>query len=588
MNYPEKVKRARPWFIASYRLSNNPRIHDLLFPMLDGPRGKNGEYFGTPWHDISIALYDLEGLILSKDWLSNDHIFITLEYTLASYESSVWIFPWAVQEDDNTVPPKSLGTRRLAAGKRFWVFVLHRHGNHWALAVYDQLKCSIFLFDSMAVQNARKEQAFKTDLWRLIHEVSDIPPARPNPLIYTMKSPRQTEDWECGIWVLEFARFFFQEVQDGHNLYSGKRWIQSRLYCNLGKRHTPQMKMLRCWTEFIRASLGSYSPSPQLGHPQVHLTRRRYPRWEDPNAYVPPPWPAQPPPAVVNLSEDVDMLPPPPATPKTPGPIKDRQQEHPPVEATSLRQIDEHMDIDAFVTDVIYQLDDELADSPPALDSPAPIPRYRAEPSTPSAAQPATPTRRPTSRRSIKTLRSEVLTVMDLQNKGRTTEAMAKIDKFRGWSSAWSEQGVPAPLFDSDAEAQEWTEHHSRPTSPESSSRPPTKLRRPLTIRERKPTPRSKARPVTPEPKTPTTSRRVKTPRTKTPTAATQWRKPPIFDCVRAPELHWEPRNPAWFEGWTKMDQDIEDWKARERARRHAAQQGPTREERMAMRRNHR
>src|SRR3954451_24304087 len=32
MNYPEKVKSARPWFIASYRLSNNPRIHGLLFP----------------------------------------------------------------------------------------------------------------------------------------------------------------------------------------------------------------------------------------------------------------------------------------------------------------------------------------------------------------------------------------------------------------------------------------------------------------------------------------------------------------------------------------------------------------------------
>ena len=247
-------------------------------------------------------------------------------------------------------------------------------------------------------------------------------------------------------------------------------------------------------------------------------------------------------------------MPPPPATPKTPGPIKGRQQEHPPAEATSLRQIDEHMDIDTFVTDVIYQLDDELADDLPALDSPAPIPRHPIEPSTPSAAQMATPTRRPTTRRSVKTLRSEVLTVMDLQNKGRTTEAMAKIDKFRGWSSAWSEQGVPGTLFDSDAEAKDWTELHSRPTSPESSSRPPAKLRRPLAIREGRPVPRPRARAVTPEPKTPTTSRRVKTPRTRTPTTAKQWRKPPIFDCVRAPELHWEPRNPVWFEGWTKMD----------------------------------
>ena len=358
-----------------------------------------------------------------------------------------------------------------------------------------------------------------------------------------MKSPRQTEDWECGIWVLEFARFFFQEVQDGHNLHTGKRWAQSRLYCNLGKRHTPQMRMLRCWTEFIRASLGSYSPPPQLGNPQVHLTRTRYPQWEDPNAYVPPPWPA--PPVVVNIPEDVDM-PLPPATPKTPGPIKARQQEHPPDEAASLRQIDEHMDIDAFVTGVIYQLDDDSL----TLDSPAPIPRHRGEPVTPSAVQSATPTRRPTSKRSVRTLQTKVLRITDLQNEGRTTESVAKINEFQGWTSVWSEQGVPATLFDSDAEAKEWTDRHSRPTSPESSRPPKNRRPLPLPIREGRPTPRSKPRTVTPEPKTPTTtSRRPKTPRTKTPGAEKKWRKPPIFDCVRAPELHWEPQNPAWFEG---------------------------------------
>lgn len=49
----------------------------------------------------------------------------------------------------------------------------------------------------------------------------------------------------------------------------------------------------------------------------VHQSQpRKYLEWNDPNAYVPPPWPA--PPAVVTIPEDVDM-PPPPATPKTAG-----------------------------------------------------------------------------------------------------------------------------------------------------------------------------------------------------------------------------------------------------------------------------
>ena len=95
VQYPPHVVIRRPDWIVSFRLSENSRIHDYLFPLCSGPRGRNGEYFGIPWHDISLALYDVEGLIMQKEWFFLDAILLLLYFSLSTYEHCVWIYPSA-------------------------------------------------------------------------------------------------------------------------------------------------------------------------------------------------------------------------------------------------------------------------------------------------------------------------------------------------------------------------------------------------------------------------------------------------------------------------------------------------------------
>lgn len=194
---PDVIAR-RPDWIACAGFSNNARIADYLFPLCDGPRGRGQTYFGMTWPDILCSLYDLEGCITQHEWASSLDLLNLLRYFLAPYEDCVFIFPEAVTDVGPVCPVLRGDLKTKASKKRFWVLLCHRRGNHWAMSIYDQVKETIFFFDSMSDQHEADTLSYVRHIWVVIAGSSLL--TRPNdPRIYNPKCPAQTGAWECGI-----------------------------------------------------------------------------------------------------------------------------------------------------------------------------------------------------------------------------------------------------------------------------------------------------------------------------------------------------------------------------------------------------
>ncbi|KAG7289873.1 hypothetical protein NEMBOFW57_006250 [Staphylotrichum longicolle] len=270
VDYPQAVVDRRPMWIASYGLEANSRVHDYLFPACNGPRGRIGQYFDTPWHDISLALYDIEGMIMQQDWLTFDLILHALKFILAPYEHCVWIYPNAVTDQHPPAGPARRRQKQVAATKRFWVLPCHRYGNHWAVAIYDQVTTDLFFFDSLPRPSKDDHMPFMHKVLDVVTGSAEIPPLNGQVKGRVVVCPRQKEGWECGLWVLEFTRFFFQEMRGEDGVRHPLRWMQGRLYKEYGNLGKAQDKMLRCWTNLIREVLGSTPPSAGAAYPPLH------------------------------------------------------------------------------------------------------------------------------------------------------------------------------------------------------------------------------------------------------------------------------------------------------------------------------
>jgi hypothetical protein len=97
--------------------------------------------------------------------------------------------------------------------------------------------------------------------------------------------------------------------------------------------------------------LSSTPPSAGVVYPPLHPVGPPFPIYKDMSLFQPPPWPIESRP---ETPENVRIQPPPP---KTPGFAKALQLHHPPTEAKSVWDIDDDMDIDAFVTETVDKLD---------------------------------------------------------------------------------------------------------------------------------------------------------------------------------------------------------------------------------------
>lgn len=285
VDYSPEVTRRRPDWIASWRMSLNPRIVQYLFPLYHGPRGRDGTYFGVAWHDIAVSLYDVEGFIIRKEWLDGstlDHLF---RFFLAPYESCTWIYPAEITTCGRPADPiRRPAMRREMAKKRFWIFKVHVDGNHWALAIYDQAVSMIHYFDSL-FREEKKNREIVRHVWVVIAGSADIAP-NPDPKLHFPKCPTQLGGWECGVWIAEFTRFFFQEMRQGTILYHAKNWRTGRLYVSIKNIAKAKRAMIQNWLGFVRQALGN---SPGRSLRPSGLTYRN---WHTANPFRPPDWPA--------------------------------------------------------------------------------------------------------------------------------------------------------------------------------------------------------------------------------------------------------------------------------------------------------
>jgi hypothetical protein len=467
-------------------------------------------YFSIPWHDISLALYDAEGFIMQKDWFPVDVILLLLKFSLSTYEHCVWIYPGAVTDVEPLAHPVRGRKKQEAATKRFWIFVCHRGGVHWALAIYDQVKGHIFFFDSLLQGDEVEERRFISHVWVVIHGSSEIPPPCANPTIFLMRCPKQQGKWECGLWVLEFTRFFFQEIHQGTNVLYQKRWRLGRMYQSLSNLKLCQEKMISCWLGFIREVMGNHKNEP------LHPVGLRYRDIFDCKPFAPPPWPVDRPPQTPVLAPTR------PLPPKTPTAVAAALFNQPPSAAATPQQLDEDMDIDAFVTEAVIRLEEVK-----------------------------TPTRK-------RNWEGRVQQVRDLQAARQTTKAIKEIKALTGVSTPWREQADPLPLFDNNNPSPTLSvTADNAPPEEGSPGSPPRKLPR---LRSET----GNLRPQTPE----------------------GWVRPPTYDHTESPDNHLAPEHPPWFEGWAQLKQERAEWLARQEQRERApeGQSILTREERMRRR----
>ncbi|KAK4158827.1 hypothetical protein QBC43DRAFT_363132 [Cladorrhinum sp. PSN259] len=185
------------------------------------------------------------------------------------------------------------GTMEIVRTRRFWVLPLHiglsaeeEAGNHWALAIMDLSSAQLFWFDSAkyrlrnvkrstgrtAAQHRSWEQhLIKQFIWGTYGAVFEI-------TVREVDCPQQIGDWECGMWVLEGARWFFQNVDLAPNGWpkQPKKWEASSPWDKLAKPGTNiKERFADQWLKLIRAEFGReavngirepryYSNSPQI------------------------------------------------------------------------------------------------------------------------------------------------------------------------------------------------------------------------------------------------------------------------------------------------------------------------------------
>jgi hypothetical protein len=265
--HPEVVAR-RPDWIACPDLSSNRATVQFLFPGWRGPTGEiDHTYHGTTAYNIAATLFDVEGHILGKYQLEAFHILNLLRLTLCANEEEVFIHPTPVT-DMLSAPHELLhgDLPRQARGCRWWVFLCHRFGGHWTLAIHDQAAEITFHFDSSKESSRQDQEQFLQDRIRPILETTLEYADESTWSPIAVNTTSQAGQWECGLWVVEYARIFFQEFWG--RLLAGHSEIKlSMTRCYWGDNLTTAKKrMLYLWLEFCRTMLGQRADTPLRRH----------------------------------------------------------------------------------------------------------------------------------------------------------------------------------------------------------------------------------------------------------------------------------------------------------------------------------
>ena len=66
-----------------------------------------------------ISFYDIEGLIVNKDFIEGIYLLNFLRYTLCMYESSIYIYKNVLSNSEDIRPVSELEAREHMATKRF-------------------------------------------------------------------------------------------------------------------------------------------------------------------------------------------------------------------------------------------------------------------------------------------------------------------------------------------------------------------------------------------------------------------------------------------------------------------------------------
>ncbi|KAK4131257.1 hypothetical protein BT67DRAFT_436405 [Trichocladium antarcticum] len=193
------------------------RILASLFPGLATPRTDGETFYRVAWPTVVCSFYDLEGMIENREWLQGHDLIVALCYFLSGLEDQVYIHNTWISNSSSVHPPETnLNTRRVMASKRFWVILGTKDLSHWILTIYDQARHTTVYFDSLRYR-ARDTNLYQLKIISWI-QASSLYPGNTKPEVYK-RGPVQSEDWECGVWVLEYARLFFQEGLQAGGIY---------------------------------------------------------------------------------------------------------------------------------------------------------------------------------------------------------------------------------------------------------------------------------------------------------------------------------------------------------------------------------
>ncbi|KAK4031734.1 hypothetical protein C8A01DRAFT_41817, partial [Parachaetomium inaequale] len=214
IDYPPEVIARRPDWIACPDLSSNRETVKFLFPGWKGPFNNiDFECHGSPFYNIAATLFDVEGHILGRYQLESFHILNLLRLALCTYEKEVFIHPTCMT--DNIDAPHEVLHGRILRSKpqslRWWVFLCYRFDTHWALAIHDQAAEMTFYLDSGKESDRQSHEDFlRTRIRPIVVDTMAYQEER-TWSSRIVPATAQAGSWECGLWVVEYTRIFFQE-----------------------------------------------------------------------------------------------------------------------------------------------------------------------------------------------------------------------------------------------------------------------------------------------------------------------------------------------------------------------------------------
>nr|ACD86394.1 hypothetical protein [Podospora anserina]CDP30653.1 Putative protein of unknown function encoded in transposon Grenouille [Podospora anserina S mat+] len=215
--------------------------------------------YGIHVASLTCAMYDLQGQLEAKQWLTSSVLTCALRYSLQGIlERCIWI----PGEPLNPVMMKSSmrfflpNDNHNAFDRRYWVLPIHvNNGSHWAVGIYDVATGILVYMDSSKDWKGYQANAISclvSYIRHAFHCSLDVKVRRP-------ACGEQGGAWECGLWVLEHCRTYFQggvSYGEEEDLTVVKAWRGDRCYRDCKTVGVAGKKMMRLWMAYVKRSLG--------------------------------------------------------------------------------------------------------------------------------------------------------------------------------------------------------------------------------------------------------------------------------------------------------------------------------------------